>query len=322
MLTSAGRPRPAAIVRVLFVLIVVAATVWVVASRWAEIRDAGAEASPGLLLLSFAFALGYVLVGMLGWRVLLTDLGSPLPLATAVGLFFPSQVAKYVPGGVWNVVAVAEMGRAHRIPRRRALVVVVLWWLVTIATGLLVAAVMIPFLPADVSARFLWGLLAIPVMLGVLAPPVLNRLTGRLLAVLRRPPLEHPVSAVGVLRSMAWGVLGWVLAGAHVWTLTVAIGGAVTVQTLALCLGGYALAWVVGFLVVIAPAGAGVREAVLGAVLVGQLPFGAVAVVVLLSRFLLVLADVLWALIALGVSRDRAGRGTGLTSGPDREGSV
>ncbi len=62
---------------------------------------------------------------MLAWRRVLADLGSPLHLAPAGGVFFVGQLGKYLPGSVWSIVAQAEMGTtaAHPAPalgRRRA----------------------------------------------------------------------------------------------------------------------------------------------------------------------------------------------------------
>ena len=47
---------------------------------------------------------------LMGWRVLLGDLGTRLPAAPASSIFFVGQLGKYLPGSVWTVVAQAEMG--------------------------------------------------------------------------------------------------------------------------------------------------------------------------------------------------------------------
>jgi uncharacterized membrane protein YbhN (UPF0104 family) len=78
-----------------------------------------------------------------------------------------------------------------------------------------------------------------------------------------------------------------------------------TARGLALAVGGYALAWVVGFLVVVVPAGAGARELVLVAVLAGTLPHAAVLLVVLVSRVLVTLVDLLFAGLGMLVVRRR-----------------
>jgi uncharacterized membrane protein YbhN (UPF0104 family) len=76
----------------------------------------------------------------------------------------------------------------------------------------------------------------------------------------------------------------------------------------------YALAWSVGFLgaalvVVAAPAGLGFREVALFATLSGVVPSSAAALVVLLSRVLMTLGDLAWA-VAAGVRGGAVRRGT------------
>jgi uncharacterized membrane protein YbhN (UPF0104 family) len=56
-------------------------------------------------------------------------------------------------------------------------------------------------------------------------------------------------------------------------------------------IGAYSLSWIVGYLAVFAPAGAGVREAVMLAVLSTQTKASVALVVALVTRALLVVAD-------------------------------
>ena len=101
----------------------------------------------------------------------------------------------------------------------------------------------------------------------------------------------------------------WVAVGLQVFVLSRAVGvDWPTGSALALAVGGYALAWLVGFLVVLAPAGAGARELVLGAVVALATGSGAAAVVVLGSRVLLTVADLVLALGALAGHRRAAAR--------------
>ena len=70
-----------------------------------------------------------------------------------------------------------------------------------------------------------------------------------------------------------------------------------------LATGGFAFAWCVGFLVVFAPAGAGVRDVVLVAILSPTLGVGNATAVALVSRVLLTVADLITAAVAAGFGR-------------------
>lgn len=294
--------------RGLFLLAALAFGVWAVSSRWSEVSAALSSISPPMVGLVLLVSLGYVLLTMLSWRAVMTDLGSPLPVAAASRVFFVSQVGKYLPGGVWNIVAAAEMGADHRIPRRRSVSAMAVSVLVSIVTGLLLAVIAVVLGPPEVRGDYGWVVWTLPVFVLVLLPPVLNRLLGVALAVVRRPALEQPMTSAGIARSVLWALAAWVLAGVQVWLIATGVGMDPTVATFALAVGGYALAWTAGFLVIIVPAGVGVREAVLGALLAGQLAAGGVVVTVLLSRVVLTVADLLLGLAVMGALRRRGAR--------------
>jgi uncharacterized membrane protein YbhN (UPF0104 family) len=298
------------LVRTAFIIIAVFAAFFAVSQRGAEVRAAATDIPASSVVLSSLLGIMFIVLSMLVWRSLLHDMGSKVSLRSAANMFFVSQLGKYLPGGVWNIVAVAEMGADHKIPRRRSVSVMMVATLVSVVTGLALAVLSIPLAPDAVAGRYGRAVWALPIFAAVLAPPLLNRLLDAALRVLRRPPLEHPVTARGVIVAVGWSMLAWLFAGGHVWLLGAGVGLEPSMKTLALVTGGYALAWTAGFAAVVSPAGLGVRELVLAAVLASQLGVGGVVVVVLLSRVMLTVSDLFLGLAALAVGRGARGRST------------
>lgn len=292
------------VVRAGFVVVALGFGVFAVASRWSQVRAALTELSPGSAVLAVLTSLVFVLATMASWRAVLRDLGSALGWGTATTIFAVSQLGKYVPGGVWNFVAAAEMGADAAIPRRRSVSGMMVALLISVTTGLLLAGVGLLLGPREVSERFWWVALALPLLLVLLWPGVLNRVLDRLLRLVRRPPLERRLTLPGIGRAAGWAMLAWGLGGLQVWLIAVSVGLPRTPATLALAVAGYALAWTAGFLVVVVPAGLGVREAALALMLSTYLEPGPVLVVVLLSRIAMTAADVV-----LGVGGAVAARG-------------
>jgi uncharacterized membrane protein YbhN (UPF0104 family) len=290
-------------VRVGFTVLALVLAVLAVARERHEVVDALARMGPANVAGSVALSAGYVVLTMLAWRAVLRDLGSPLPLAPASALFFVSQLGKYVPGGIWNVVAAAELGTVHRIPRRRSLSAMAVALLISVVTGLGVAAIAFGLGPDAVRDRYGWVLWSAPFFVALLAPPVLNRVLAAGLRLVHRQALEHPLTPRGTMIAGVWSVLAWLVAGAQVWVLATGAGMRPSAATFALACGAYALAWIVGFLVIIVPAGLGAREAVLLTVLAGQLSGGAILGVVLVSRAALTLVDVVAGLVAIALTR-------------------
>ncbi len=254
---------------------------------WREIQRLTAP----VVLLAFAASLGGLLCSLMVWRELLADLGSRLSMPDAFRIMFIGQLAKYVPGSIWPVLAQSELGADRGIPRSRSALSVLLGYAVMTCSGGVVAAVTLPFAAGGSLLRYFWVLCVIPVAIVLLSPPVLNRLLGLVLRLSRQPPLQRGVSFSGLARTMMWAAAGWACNGAMVYVLMGDLAGHRT-GTLLVSIGAYSLSWAVGFLAVFAPAGAGVREAVMVAVLSTQTTtaFAALAVA-LVARAIGVVSD-------------------------------
>lgn len=249
-----------------------------------------------------------VLVGLAGsaasWRAVLAGLGSPVPPLAAGRIFFLAQLGKYVPGSIWPVVAQAEMSRAHHVPRSRSASAALAHLLIGTVCGVVVAAATLATSSADALATYWW---TVPVGVAgavVLVPAVLNRVLRLAFRVLRRPAPE-PVGGRDLLVSCAWALVMWVAFGTHLWLLLVAHGQTPSPSVWLLATGAYALAWIVGFLVVVLPAGAGAREAALVLALGATVDAGDALALALVSRVLMLAGDVLLAGAAVVAARGR-----------------
>ncbi|REE98423.1 lysylphosphatidylglycerol synthase domain-containing protein [Thermomonospora umbrina] len=288
--------------RALLVLLAVVFCAYSLLAQWDKTVDAFARMSWTALVGAFLAGVGGLVAWMLSWRVLLAGLGSPLPLKAASRLSFISGLGKYVPGKVWAMVTLMELGREYNVPRARNVSSSLLAIASTVATGLAVAAVTLPLTSPEATEDYWWLFLCAPLVLVGLHPRILSWGIDLLLKLVRRPPLEQPVSLMVTLRAALWCTVGWLLFGLHTWLIADAAGGDGRGLPL-LATGAYALAFTAGFLVFIAPNGLGPREGVLVLTLSPVLPEGAPLVVALVSRVLLSLADLLCAGLAFAVGR-------------------
>ena len=268
--------------------------------EWTAVRAALGD----LGFITVAAALLSVLVALVmtmqAWRVLLAGLGSPLPVRAGARIMFIGQLGKYLPGSVWPVLAQMELGHAYQVPRPRSASASVLVMVVSLLSGLLVALATLPFVAGATAYR--WAFALVPVLLAGLHPRVLNAVLGRLLRLARRPPLEQPLTGRVMAGALAWSCASWVLYGLQIWLLATRLG-APGGRTALLAVGGFAFAWSVGFLVVFAPAGAGVRDVLLVAVLGPVLGVGSATAVALVSRALMTAGDLLSAALAAASTR-------------------
>ena len=280
------------LLRVVVGLAAVVALVLTLSRQWHELAPRVHQLSALSLAGAEVAVLGAVVATMLSWRALLHDLGSELPLLPAMRIFFLGQLGKYLPGSVWAVVAQVELGADLGIPRRRSATAAAMNLLLSLLVGSLVAgSLLAPVLLPVWTAPFVWAVAAAVVTVSV-RPRLVGWLVDRLLRLFRRPPLEQGFTARGLLRAELWALVSWLLFGLQLWLVARELGSAGALLVLR-SVGAFAAAWVIGFLVIPAPAGAGVREVVLAVALSGSLSTAGATLAALVSRVLLTVGDLL-----------------------------
>lgn len=289
--------------RRLLLILALGAAVWGVVIRWDDFSSELLSMSFVSLFLILVTSILYVAATMLSWRMLLNDTGESISVRLSSIIFFVSQLTKYLPGGVWNFLAAAEEGARYQISRRRSFTVLLSAVAVSIGTGAFLSTLLLlSFSPSSSVSLLSIGLLFVGVSL-CLTPPVFNRLITRVFRLLKKEPLERPLTWKGLFFASTWSLVAWGLAGAQVWIILTALGMPQSIETFTLATGGYALAWTAGFMVFFVPAGLGVREAVLGGLLAHFLTPGTILVAVVVSRVMFTCADIFWGLGSVLLSR-------------------
>lgn len=173
---------------------------------------------------------------------------------------FAAQLAKYIPGGIWqpaSQIASATRTGASIPVASAALTVHSLVQIVaagTVGGGLVVVA---SRLPAFIRILSLTGLLATI----TLNRRWMVRLAAFIGGVLKRAPAEGLIPEQSqILRCFAWSMGTFVLSGLAFALLADSVG---VTESFLVGTPAFALAWAVGFLAIIVPAGLGVREALL-----------------------------------------------------------
>jgi uncharacterized membrane protein YbhN (UPF0104 family) len=285
----------------------VAFCVRAIVEAWPQVRASLADAGAGWLGAAFGCSAAAMIgLGLLWWRCL-TVFGVPTRPADAVTWYFGGELGKYLPGGVWAVVGRGELAwRSAGISRGTGYATTLLSYAcMTLAAGL-VCGVLAPVAAADRHGLG-WGwLLLVLVPLGLVAshPAVLQRvldaarrLTGG------RVDLTAP-SWPAMLRLIAWAIPTWLLVGA---AATLSTAGLHLAQNPARVAFAAVAAWIIGFLAVPVPVGAGVREVVF-LVLCG-LPAGPGTAVAAIARAMLMVVDGVGGVLGLWLARPRQALG-------------
>jgi uncharacterized membrane protein YbhN (UPF0104 family) len=247
----------------------------------------------GVFVLAVAASLVAVAAYGLVWPFLLRRLGVEATVGW-IGMFFTSQLGKYLPGSVWQYAGRVGLAKRRGVSVQTALTSVaaevVFSSIAAGALGLLVA-------PGSVALVVLAAIAVVCVVAFLLAPraaPFLKRLLERLrvdrgtfAAALRAAPVGT-LLYIPVLG--AYGLAFW-LTGRALF--------AVPASDIGIYIGTFALAWLAGLAAVFAPGGIGVREAVIAALLSSRLGEAHAIVLAATSRLVLVAVDLAFGLLAL-----------------------
>lgn len=269
-------------------VVAIALLVRIIVSEWPEIRDSLATADVRLLVLAFlAGALGMWLLSVLWWRSLAV-FGERRPLGRVSSWYFAGELGKYLPGGIWTVVGRGELARRDGVDRTTAYATTLVS-LFTMCVGAGVAGgILVPFFALD------GGRLGPELLICALVPAGVIAVHPRVLGVVLRWVRRLSKGRVDIAPP-PWGrMLGLIGLATPTW---LAVGGGSVLIAEALGydqqparVGFAALAaWIIGFLAVPVPAGAGIREIVF--VLGCGLAAGPATAVAALARVFLIVVD-------------------------------
>ena len=311
-MTTGLRRRAAAIARPLGVIVLVASVAWVVG----RIVEAGSEIAswsppPGtLVVVTLACAVSaasmWLTVGvwMRALDVTASDAASGPARRSLVCIHALSQIVKYLPGNVFHlagrhVATTAALGGASWVVVRAAV----------IEAGLLAAAAVMTasaFLVAADGETTSEALRLVPQPIGPWGGGFLLIAAASGLVVMARSRTgTRSVELRHGFAGAAWGVGFFVVQGAILATLLRVVTGV----WIGAAFVAAPIAWLLGFVVPGAPAGLGVREAVLIAMLSGVASEPDAVLATLIFRFVNVAGDLLFfgsaVLLAGGMARAR-----------------
>ena len=267
---------------------------------WHQIPWNDIHFRPVLLIGSFLFLLAFHLpLNGLGWKLILQALDAPITLIRAIAITAVAQIGKYAPGKVWFTLGRMSMAKQDGIPESKTMVSV----LIEIGFALLAAVALLGFavllIPRSVVPRSVYLLfLLAPVTLVCIYPPVLNRILRFFLLRLKRPVFELRMSYWQILRTVGVYFIDWTLQGTACFIL-ISSFYPLPLARLPVLIGGYAMSWMLGFLVLIAPAGLGVREGVYTVILQTVVPAPIAIISALVTRVWMAISELVMAGLCL-----------------------
>jgi hypothetical protein len=240
----------------------VIAAIYINRGQWPAALELARQVRPGWgpVAISVIVILATYAILIETWRVVLREIGGELGYGEAAYVWLISNLARYLPGSLWQIGALGTLARRHGIPLANTTAAALVVTVANVVTGLVLFAILGAtelHLPARSQAIVAIGVVAL------CAAPFVAARSGRLLsAVFRRPiAIPHP-NARAVVVAVAGTALAWLAYGVAFRLLAAGLlpgagAGAGTASYVATYSGSY----LAGFLSILPPAGLGVAEA-------------------------------------------------------------
>ena len=234
------------------------------------------------------------------WRMIVFALsGKHLKAGRAAYIWFISNLGRYLPGKVWQLAGMAVLARREGVSAVGATASAIIGQVVHLLAG---AAVGLYFLPTELTGAFAplahWAWLGLPPVIIFLYPPLLRKLLSLASRWSGKPPVEVNLKLRDLVVWFSLNVLVWLAYGCCFYYFVKAIYPQGDLS-LAAAIGVYAVGYIIGFLVIFAPGGLGVRETMFAGLLTAVLGEVGATVTALGSRIWLTLAELVPVVLVL-----------------------
>jgi uncharacterized membrane protein YbhN (UPF0104 family) len=301
--SSAGS-RLKVLVRLAILLLALGFLAALVASQWQALQSFQWQFRPLWLLPSFALLAVAALLELSIWRSLLASLGGRLCWRRAAETWFLSNIVRYIPGNVWQFLGMAELAADDGVSRLATFTSIALHQVLNMAAGLALAALYFALAGQGAWLDALRPILLLaPLGLLLCHPRLLESILNRLLALLKRPPIQVTLTWRQIGMLLLGYAATWLVMGSGFALLAAAVTP-ITAAQLAALVATWVAAYVVGYLSLLTPGGLGVREGVMILLLAPLFPAPVPTVLALAARLWVIIGEVAGAAIAL-VARNR-----------------
>lgn len=249
-----------------------------IVKNWSVVQASVRETSPWKLGASVGmFALFLVGFRAFQWRYILGRFGHWLPAAAAVRIWSSSELARYAPGVIWQVVGRVYLVKPYGVRGSVCSATQVLELTLFLLANIMVAVGCLTWLGiksfhGPARTWLVAAMCLVPFLLTLLHPSVLYRVLNLVMRKLNKPQVEKRMSFAELLGLVGWSVCGLLFQSLAIWYIVSEPIGGLKLAKWWVIAGSYSLAWVAGFLAFWAPGGLGVRELVLAAALQVALP--------------------------------------------------
>lgn len=259
--------------------------------NWQEIRPYLVNVNIGVLIIAvILYAAAFLATGY-NWSYLLWRMDDKAGRKEYLHIHMVSALARYIPGGIWNIVGKAYMCTEKGVEKSATTASMILEYVFQIISSGLFLLFFLPVLMKNLLTPVLTVLFILAVILVILLLPWAVRLGTRILGRVFKEDLSGmQMKNRYVYQILIQYVAVWLFTGFGLIILVLAFENISGLQGLYLMLS-YPVSWVAGFLSP-SPNGMGIREGVLSILLGSSYSYELLLLITLTTRIWTILGEV------------------------------
>ena len=277
-------------------MVITVLVTWFIISRVGLDTAALRELNTDLLTPNFALFVASSLLLMIGyaisaanWAYIVNDLGGPqIPKVDAIRLFMIANLGRYIPGKIWQIAGLAALAKDRGVAPGTAVGAAVLGQgiALVVAAGLGIG-VYDTILPPGYFSLISIVLIGSVIVLATI--PVSFKAGAKLWLSFRgSQTIETPNPTSGLCWLLLY-LVNWIVYALAFWMMVVSFDSDISLIPVA---AAFPAAYVLGYLMIFAPAGLGVREGFLIVFLSPHLGLGPSGVIAVVARLWTTLTEV------------------------------
>lgn len=271
-------------------------------SNWGNIPFENLHFNTLFIVISFLALTVHFMSYSKSWQEVMKSLGSDITFAQSTWMIATTQIAKYLPGRVWYMVGRVYVGKNEKLKGEDLALSMVLETCLLIVTSSVIFLICTVLAGNYKGANIIIAAVLVVIAIVVIHPKILTWITNIILRVLKRPKIELTVTYVQILRISIYFFGLWIAQIIGFYFLVNSIFQ-LPISNIFLLASAHTLSWIIGFVVLFAPSGLGVREGVLTLMLSTVMPTPLAIAISFISRVWITIFEIAVFFIGLLIRR-------------------
>lgn len=252
---------------------------------WGEIRSTFWQLNIYLIILSYLLLFPSLFLYVYAWQLIIKEIEQEKKIGffSACGIITVSNLGKYVPGKIWFALSRLDLAKRFGFEEKKVFLSILLE-----SFYLLLGALF--YFIFFLKKYYFFLILFLFVFI---APKIFKGFFNLVLKMLKKEKIDFSFSLKKSFLIFLLDILVWFFQGSAFSLLVKAIYFKINFAHFLSLIGIYSLSWMLGFLVLIAPGGLGVREGSMMIFLKNILPVGLASLLAIISRIWLIIHELL-----------------------------